>query len=503
MKRILILVAVLALLASACSQTPSPPSRQDDLPATVVALHAPRATRASAGSPATPRLPFRTPTPDPTQNRPPQPTEVYLIQRGDTLGAVALEYGTTPEELAAINGLTNLNTIKAGQPIVVPIKVTRSGPANKLVPDSELVYSPAYAGFDVEAFVRTQRGYLKNYAEEVDKQALTGAQIVQFIADRYSVGPRVLLAMLEYQSGWLSDPTPDWQSIMFPLGFGDPNYKGLVKQLARAADQLNDGYYGYKTRGYTTVRFADGSRALIAQGLNAGTIGVQTMLARVNTFEGWQQALGPKGFSSVYAQLFGDPFAKSVEPLVPSPAALTPPALKLPWSQNETWYYTSGPHGGWGDGSAWSAVDFIPPDTRTGCYDSDAWVTAAADGVVVRTATGTVIQAIAGGDSERTGWTILYLHLTALDRVETGARLKAGDRVGHPSCEGGVSDGTHVHIARRYNGEWIAADGPLPMIFAGWQVHLTSVYNGTLTKGDQTRTACACRNDSNAVAGEP
>jgi hypothetical protein len=306
--------------------------------------------------------------------------------------------------------------------------------------------------------------------------------------------------MLEYQGRWLSDPSPDWQSIMFPLGYGDPNYKGLVKQLARAADQLNDGYYGYKTRGYTTVRFADGSRALIAQGLNAGTIGVQTMLARVNTFEGWQQALGPKGFASVYAQLFGDPFARSVEPLVPP--SVTPPALKLPWSKDDTWYYSGGPHGGWGDGSAWSAVDFIPSDTRTGCYDSDAWVTAAADGVVVRTATGMVIQAIAGGDSERTGWTILYLHLATRDRVETGTRLKTGDRVGHPSCEGGVSDGTHVHIARRYNGEWIATDGPLPMMLSGWQVHLTSEYNGTLTKGDQTRTACACRNESNVIPGD-
>jgi hypothetical protein len=74
--------------------------------------------------------------------------------------------------------------------------------------------------------------------------------------------------------------------------------------------------------------------------------------------------------------------------------------------------------------------------------------------------------------------------------------------VGHPSCEGGYSDGTHVHIARRYNGEWLAADGPLPMVFSGWQVHLTSAYNGTLTKGDATKTACACRVEDNAIVSE-
>jgi len=495
MKHIFTVTLTLMLLVSACSSAPSSP-RQEDLPTTVVALH--QAPRVAAAP--TVRVSFRTPTPDPTRNRPPQPTEVYLLQPGDTLGQVALQYGTTADDLVVMNGLPDANHVKAGQPINVPVKVTRTGPANKLVPDSELVYSPAYVGFDVDAFVRTQKGYLKSYTEQVDQATLTGSQIVQLVADRYSVGPRVLLALLEYQSHWLSNPTPDWQSIMFPLGFGDPNYKGLVKQLTRAADLLNDGYYGYKTRGYTTARFEDGARVLLAPGLNAGTIALQTELARVNGWDGWLEALGPNGFASAYTRLFGDPFVKSIEPLVPPTLAL--PALRLPWSKSETWYYSGGPHGGWGNGSAWAAVDFIPSDTRTGCYDTDAWVTAVADGVVVRSDTGMVIQAIGGGDREQVGWTIQYLHLATRDRVAQGTQLKAGDRVGHPSCEGGFSDGTHVHIARRYNGEWIAADGSMPLVFSGWRVRLTSMYNGLLTKGDQTRTACACRNDSNAVPGE-
>ena len=494
MKPTVTLVLTLVLLASACSQAPSSASRQEALPATVVVLHQPRAAVPTV------RVPFRTPTPDPTRTTLRLQTEVYLIQPGDTLSGVALQFGTTTEELATMNSIANVNRLRIGQPINVPVRVSRAGPANKLIPDSELIYSPAYVGFDVETFVRTQKGYLRSYTEEVDHQVMTGVQIVQMVAERYSVGPRVLLALLEYQSRWLSDPAPDWQSIMFPMGFGDPNYKGLLKQLARAANALNDGYYGYKTRGYTTVRFADGSRALFGQGLNAGTIGLQTELALINDWEGWLQALGPNGFAAVYARLFGDPFARPVEPVVPP--GLTAPVLKLPWGKGETWYYSGGPHGGWGDGSSWAAIDFIPPDTRVGCYDSDAWVTAVADGPVVRTDTGIVVQALAGGEREQTGWTVLYLYVATRDQVAEGTQLKAGDRIGHPSCEGGVSDGTHVHIARRYNGEWIAADGPMPLTLSGWQAHLTSAYNGTLTKGDQTRTACACRNESNAVSSD-
>jgi hypothetical protein len=40
--------------------------------------------------------------------------------------------------------------------------------------------------------------------------------------------------------------------------------------------------------------------------------------------------------------------------------------------------------------------------------------------------------------------------------------LAQDDRVGHPSCEGGSSSGIHIHIARKFNGEWVLADGGLP-----------------------------------------
>jgi LasA protease len=60
------------------------------------------------------------------------------------------------------------------------------------------------------------------------------------------------------------------------------------------------------------------------------------------------------------------------------------------------------------------------------------------------------------------------------------------DRIGHPSCEGGTSTGTHFHIARKYSGEWIAADGPLPFVLGGWQAYAgVKNYQGGLIKNDQ------------------
>jgi hypothetical protein len=68
--------------------------------------------------------------------------------------------------------------------------------------------------------------------------------------------------------------------------------------------------------------------------------------------------------------------------------------------------------------------------------------------------------------------------------------VEQGDPIGHPSCEGGFSESSHLHFARKYNGEWIAAGGPLPFLLSGWQAHSSGTeYDGTMTRGGQTCTA--------------
>jgi hypothetical protein len=98
-----------------------------------------------------------------------------------------------------------------------------------------------------------------------------------------------------------------------------------------------------------------------------------------------------------------------------------------------------------------------------------------------------------GDRDERTGWVILYLHIATPGRASVGRTLKKGDALGYPSCEGGEATGTHVHIARKYNGEWIPADGVIPFNLEGWIAHDgKAAYQGTLLRGNQTVTACAC-----------
>jgi len=82
------------------------------------------------------------------------------------------------------------------------------GPDFKLIPDSELVYGPNAATFSVAGFIKFQHGFLKAYSEDYQGETWTGVEIVDFIARSYSVNPRLLLAILEYRSGWLTDASP-------------------------------------------------------------------------------------------------------------------------------------------------------------------------------------------------------------------------------------------------------------------------------------------------------
>jgi murein DD-endopeptidase MepM/ murein hydrolase activator NlpD len=129
-----------------------------------------------------------------------------------------------------------------------------------------------------------------------------------------------------------------------------------------------------------------------------------------------------------------------------------------------------------------------------GCNPNDAWVVAVADGLIVSVENGRVVQDLDGDGFEQTGWTVLYMHMESRERVAVGTYLHAGERVGHPSCEGGFATGTHLHLARRYNGEWIPADGSIPFVLDGWVSVGTGLqYDGFMQRGGQSVEACECQ----------
>lgn len=436
--------------------------------------------------------------PTPTRVLPDATATTYTVQPGDTLLRIAALYGTTVESLMEINGLVNPDQLVVGQELQVTLDTDLVGPGRALLPDSELVLGEVVAGFDIAAEIARHSGFLADYSEQVNGQSMTGDEIVSLVARQYSVGPRVLLALLELRAGWLSDALPDEEQQVYPMGYMDAYWSGLYYQLCQTANALNTGFYGWRLDELWLVQTRDGMFIQFSPDLNAGTAGVQKMLADTAvTYESW--LLDLDRFSQVYASLFGDPFSYAVEPLIPPGTANA--VLELPWARGETWYYTGGPHPGWGTFGAFSAVDFVTGERNLGCAVSQGWVTAAASGPVVMSEDGMVMQDLDGDGNLGTGWVVLYMHIAAQDRVAAGAYLQTGDQIGHPSCEGGVSQASHLHIARRLNGVWIPTDDPVwPMLLSGWlPVSTETAYDGTLVNGDEVRTACECWESLNAV----
>lgn len=501
------LVGGLLFVGSGCSPTQSVPNEAqvstaeepetEPVPAAVPAdtaltsaeLIAPTATPIETATPSpTPTL---EPLPIPTLSGPPY--TYHTIQSGETLGYLADRYGISLEALVAMNNLAGPEAIiQIDQQLRVPIEVETIAPAQRLLPDSEVVYGPSYVDFDIAEFLKSQGGYLASYEAYVNGEMLSGAEIVEQVATQFSVGPRLLLALLEHYGQWVTNPTPTAAQLKAPLGPRNPRGE-FYRALEFTANRINAGYYGYKRDGFWIFELADRNLAITAEGVNAGTVGVQNILAIHSDQVLWPQELADTGFMTTYRSLFGEPETYAIEPLVP--ANLTQPPLALPWRPGQGFYFTGGSHPAYVDGSAWAAIDFGPPDVLGNCFYSSEPNTAAADGVAVIAKQGEVQLDLDGDGNIQTGWVLLYLHVALdLDRpVQVGQHLSEGDVIGYASCEGGLSNSSHLHFARRFNGEWIEAAGPVPMNLAGWIVQPDVLpYAGAISQAETVRLPCEC-----------
>jgi LasA protease len=441
--------------------------------------------------------PKLTPTPlieaikTPTPERPPSdsPPILYYTQAGDSLPVVAARFDVQPSEINSPEPIPETAFFPPNQLLIIPHRLANTTSDQRLLPDSEVVFSPSAVDFDVDPFVAEAGGYLSTYKEYLKSTGNTsGADIISRVAIENSINPRLLLTILEHQSGWVYGQTASQIQRDYPLGYISLSHKGLFAQLTWAVQQLSTGYYGWREGILTSLSFSDGVTARMAPTLNAGSAALQYLYSRLNNTEGWIAALDIiEGVPVLHERMFGNPWmrAQNVEPLYP-PGLVQPPFI-LPFEYNVIWGFSGGPHGAWDHVGARAALDFAPGSVESGCVKSDAWVLAAAPGLVVRSGNGYLVQDLDGDGQEQTGWAILYLHLASHQRIPVGTWVEAGDKLGHPSCEGGFSTGTHFHIARKYNGEWIPADGPIPFNLDGWIAKAGELpYEGYLIKDGVT-----------------
>lgn len=431
---------------------------------------------------------------------------LYYAQSGDSLAVLAIHFGVEISDIDSPSPLPERGFISPGQLLLIPSRLDSISSPLKLLPDTEVVNSPSAVDFDIAAFIDDAGGYLSTFSEYLGSTGNTsGADIIERVACEYSINPRLLLALLEYHSGWVYGQPTNLAQLHYPMGYVNYNHKDLYKQSVWAAGEITSGYFGWREGTVVALTFPDKSMLRLAPDLNCGTVGLMYLGARLDNISDWAGMLyTEESLIALYTRMFGNPWmrAQAFEPLFTPD--ITQPEMILPFEINKLWAYTGGPHAAWGAAQVRAALDFAPPSEESGCVSSSEWVVASAEGLVVRSGEGAVVIDMDGDGFEQTGWNIVYMHIATQNRIPLGSWVEVGDRIGHPSCEGGRSTGTHVHIARKYNGEWVPADGPLPFVLDGWRAKAGSViYTGWLIKDDQVvRSSLVSSGESFISRGE-
>ncbi len=451
--------------------------------------------------PPTPTVVLPTPMPTRPHYAPGELVD-YIAQSGDTLPALASHFNTTEAEIREANPIlpSRVTTLPMGLPMQIPIYYEALwGSPYQIIPDALFVNGPEQIDFDTVAFVNQTHGWLKNHREYAGDEWRQGGELVDYIATQFSLSPRLLLAILEYQTHALSDPG-GYPFTDYPLGYEDMYHKGLNNQLVWAANALNNGYYAWRAGRLKEIELIDGSLEVLDPWQNAASVGIHYYFSQVLEHNLYILAISGLGLAQTYRDLFNDPWSADLQLI---PGSLEQPEMLFPFPGGHLWAFTGGPHTGWGAGEPMAALDFAPPSVVGGCIEAEEYATALAGGILARVSPASAVLDLDGDGDERTGWVVYYLHLASTSIVPQGSILKAGDAIGKPSCEGGDATGTHVHIARKYNGEWIAADGALAFDLEGWIAHNgKNPYEGTLTKLGKIITACICSDiDSQIQAG--
>ena len=143
----------------------------------------------------------------------------YTVKKGDTLSAIAKQYGTTYQEIAKANGISNPNLIYAGQTLNIGSDTKAEAPAGTTTGSSTPSTTPS--GSSTTPATEQNKGF--QYGEYKPSDAVTQAQ--QMLNQQLSQKPG------GYQSSWQDQLNDTLQQILNREKFSyDLNADALYQQ---------------------------------------------------------------------------------------------------------------------------------------------------------------------------------------------------------------------------------------------------------------------------------
>ncbi len=392
----------------------------------------------------------------------------YTVQSGDNLAYLAWRFGCAKHEILFHNPEIpkDITTLPQGYAMKMPIYYKPFwGSSYQILPDALFVNGPASIGFDVETFLSSTPGWFKNYSAKLDGQTKTASQIINYFAQRFSISPRVLLVLIEFQTGALSQPEKPLNVEAGLLGFRHVQ-SNFMAQLSHAANALNAAFYDYSNMKLEQFVGRDGLVENIDPWQNAATVAFHVYFSKLLEGDAYQKAIGPDGLARTYMGMFGNPWQNEEGQI---PGSLRQPEMILPFMEPGVWSFAGVEESIWASGKTWSSILFTPTGDSQICSRTNSATIAVADGIVARSEFGTVVLDLDGDGDERTGWVVVYTALANDGRATQDEVLLQGNQLGRANCVADKISNLGLQVARKYNGQWMPATlDALPFTLSGW-----------------------------------
>lgn len=181
----------------------------------------------------------------------------------------------------------------------------------RLIEPNRFFYADTFNAPQIQAYLDTQPGPLKDFRTVVGDREHTFAEFLGSQTGLYSINPQVVLALIEQQSGLITQPGADPERLDWALDFrgDDGHWQGLMPQVRWAIMELHRAQREYPAG--PDLVYADASHSPMPAGLNVGDYAVARILAATTTVDGLAAKLegGPGSFVATFTRLFGDPRA--------------------------------------------------------------------------------------------------------------------------------------------------------------------------------------------------
>lgn len=406
-----------------------------------------------------------------------------LIATGSTSVLVQRQTALLPQALAAQSAANRDNRIVPSSATATPgipdappqdtgptptpgVQVPPPAPPRAtLINRERFFYEPNFYAAQVQAYLDTQPGPLRGLRAPIGDREQSLAEIVSSAATYISVNPKVILTLIEQQSGALTNPAPSEDQLKWLLAYRGENERraGWVAQLDWLRRELHRAQSDFPNNPQLT--YADASRSPLPPGLGVADYAIARVLAQTTSAADLPNKLdrGNSSFVATYTRLFGDPREAPVD--LPAPAV---PFLSLPMDKPHqiTSFFDHDSPFLQQNGSIVTYRGERSIDPRMSYDGHDGWdiamlppepVLAAADGTVVfagNAADGCNTRAVVIDHGN--GYRTLYWHLGKVT-AQPGP-IKRGDKVGVAGASG-CGTGPHLHFSVQYLGRGTDAYG--------------------------------------------